>query len=113
MIREYDEWFLPYSKIFHEVTQDRRSHDTRHRHVLVHGEGVTTIAAAPPMLPGAPARAEPIRVPSLPKGHLQVRACHSAGLDQNHVIGQVRRPGAPASSADGALLGLRRVHMKG
>jgi hypothetical protein len=75
--------------------------------------GDTTIAAAPPMLPSAPARTEPIRVLSLTKSHLQVRACHSAGLDQNNVIGQVRGPGAPASSADGASLGLRLVHMKG
>jgi hypothetical protein len=65
MIREYDEWFLPYSKIFHEVTQDRRSHDMRHRHVLVHGKGVTTIAAAPPMLPAhRPGRSQSAFLPS-------------------------------------------------
>ncbi len=30
MTREYDEWFLPYWNIFHEVRQDRRSYGTRH-----------------------------------------------------------------------------------
>jgi hypothetical protein len=113
MLREYDKWFLPYWNIFHEVTQDRRSHDPRQRQAVLPWRGRDHHRGGPPMLPSAPARTESFRVSVPPQEPRSSASLRSSGLDHNNAIGQVSRPNAPASSADGALLGLRLAHMKG
>ena len=48
MLREYDKWFLPYWNIFHEVTQDRRSHDPRQRQAVLPWRGRDHHRGGPP-----------------------------------------------------------------